>query len=481
MTPLKHGSHVLAWLMIAAFTYAYIRISFANYTAFDTGIDLASYVEALHNLSQGRLPWSSFKGQVLWGDHGHFILTLIAPFFKIFPDARTILAVQVVVVTTAGWALYRCATRLLKSQLLSLTLLYAYLAFIGIQYALDFDFHPSVLTGAAIIWMLYAWQGRHWKLYWLTLGLALITREDAPTITFMIGAYLLFRRQWKVGSVTMLVSAVYFLMVVYIIMPMWSPSSLPLTYLDADDKDPYNVIRGFFVYPDAIIGNMINSPIKIRTMHILVQSFSYFPLLSPFFYLAAAPIFYARFASSSDYRWVIDNHSNANILPILVFAALLGMASLLRLLQTERSPVRRFIVIISITVALIVGVQLTAWRDDKAPLARWWWGESPVAGPVDFQSLQASFANVVVQIPTAEPLATTSGIASHLSQYHPIDLYPDIKPSTNWLLLSAASNPWPLSRDVLKHDIRLLSADPDWEVAAQAEELVLFKRVVATR
>src|SRR3989344_3343851 len=117
------------WILISVFSLAYIRLAWSNHFIFRTGEDLAHYGQTLWHLSHGRLPYSSFKGFVLWGDHGHFIMAFLAPFYRLWPDVRLLLAVQALAVTTAGWAVYRVAHALLKNKFFANAALFSYVSF----------------------------------------------------------------------------------------------------------------------------------------------------------------------------------------------------------------------------------------------------------------------------------------------------------------------------------------------------------------
>ena len=109
----------LPWLLIAFFSIAYIRLALLNHLQFRTGLDLGIYGQAMYHVSHFRLPYSTFKEQVLWGDHAHFILVLLAPLYRLFPDVRTLLVVQALAVTLSGWALYRVALDVMTNILMN--------------------------------------------------------------------------------------------------------------------------------------------------------------------------------------------------------------------------------------------------------------------------------------------------------------------------------------------------------------------------
>jgi uncharacterized membrane protein len=466
---------VIPWLLIALFSAAYVTLSLTYYHYFWTSVDLAGYAQALYHLGNLELPFNSFKGYVMWGDHAHFILVGLAPLYRLVPDPRLLLVVQVLAVTTAGWALWRVAEDMLKNHWLPHVLLIAYLSFIGIQYALSLDFHSTVLTGALLAWALYAYHFKKWRLYWPLLIAGLTTREDAPTIFFMLGLWMLLRRQWKVGLTTALISTVYFLIVAYAVMPLWTPEHAALTYLDFPDKDPYHILRLVVLYPFVLLQNMFDTPQKIHTAHTLILSFGYLPLLSPFTYLLAAPIFFARFLSPNDYRWLITNHSNANILPVLAWGALFGTTFLLRLLRPLRQSYVRPLVLWLVSVILLTGVWITAWYPRTAPLR---------VLATDFNSLPAesnkiqreALGAIKKSLPLEDEVAASGGLLAHLANRPRLVSYPDISAGTRWIILSSSVNPWPLNRDTTEHAITQLQKDPQWEAVHTKADIWVFKK-----
>ncbi len=466
---------VIAIGMVAFFSGAYLKLAFRNYHYFETGIDLGAYTLALNNLSHFRLPFDTFKNMVMWGDHAHFIISLIAPIFRLIPDARVILAIQALSVTLTGWALYKIAKSLINNPLFSLSLLYAYLAFIGTQYALNTDFHPSVLTGAAIIWFFY---GIHFEKRWITilaLALGLMTREDAPPIYFMIGAYLMFRKRWKLAFATMVISAVYFCVVAYGIMPIWTKDNAVLTYLDAGDKDPYNVIRGFFVYPKAIFENMFDNETKRSTIKSIYGSFGYLSLLSPLTYLGSLPILFSRFTSPHEYRWALNNYSNANILPIIAIGAIYGAENIIKVIRRIKPRYLPFFVSSLLGIALIYATHAVAWSDPKIPLN--FSNEKHIMPDNLIAEHEDAVKKANEIIPQEAPIAVSSGFTARFAATRrQVQIYPEID-KVDWLVLSAYANPWPFSRDEMKHEIKILQKDKNFEEIWYKKGTYIFKRI----
>ncbi len=465
---------IVVWGLIGLFSFAYVLLALLNHAHFRTGLDLATYGQALFQLSHGRLPFSTLKEQVLWGDHAHFILVFLAPWYRLFPDVRLLLVLQPLAVTLSGWAFARLARALTRSRTLALSFLTAYLSFIGLQHAIDFDFHPSVLTGAAIVWLLFAAHEKRWWLLSLALVLGLATREDAAPIIFMVGFTFLLRRRWRLGGITMAVSALYFLTVAYIIMPRWTPGNIPLAYLETANKHPLAIIRSYVRYPLVNLQNMLDTPEKMHTITTLFWSFGWLPLLSPFTFLAGLPIFLSRFLSPDAYRWLLKSHSNANILPILAYGALLGTRSVLWLTRRAAPRIERP-ARLALCVLLLAGTLATGWFDSDTPLRRLFKPAFVLPTSLPHETARA-FRKAREIIGPQDGVSASSGFLPTVSGRASLANFPTLREDTKWILLAPKINTWPLRLGMTEKAIKELKRDPAVTLVFEEATVVLFRR-----
>lgn len=466
----------IPWVLIAFFSLAYIRLALHNHFIFRTGEDLAHYGQALWHLSYGRLPYSSFKGFVLWGDHGHFIIALLAPLYRLLPDVRFLLYVQALAVTLSGFAVYRVAADKLQSKFFGNAALFSYLSFVGIQYALNFDFHPSVLTGAVICWLIYGLYFKNYWVYWLALALGLLTREDAGPIFFLIGIYEIVIRRWRIGLLTATISAAAFLLIAYHIMPLWTPDGVPLLYLNDDNKSFTHIVISILKYPKVYLENMFDTAVKRSTINTLFASFAYLPLLSPFTYITSASIFFSRFVNTDDYRWAIDNHSNANILPLLVFGAIFAAATVRRGVARLSSQATYHTAVSTVLgLVLIASTILTSWTSTKIPLPGLMQPNQPKT-PIP-AARATSFTRGVEQfIGPDDKVSASSGMTGHLSHRWEIYNFPYGLDKADVVIISLRINTWPLKRDEMNAELKKLRADEAWEQVWNQDEIIIFRR-----
>lgn len=477
MSPKKrlqyHSNDVLILAQIIFFSIAYLLISFGRLNHFETSVDLAGYTQAVYNLSHLRLPFNTFKGMIMWGDHAHFIMAVIAPLYWLWPDARLLLTIQALALTSAAWPIYRLTQKYLKNNIIGYAVAFAYLIFSGLQYAVITDFHPSTLTGVALAWAVYLFETKRLRWFWLVFILGLITREDAPPIFFMWGIYLLLKKRWRIAPAIMVISAIYFLITVYFIMPMWLPSHIPLAYLDVSDKSLWGILRGFVVYPKSILQNMVDTPDKINTLNAIFMSFGYLSLLAPFTYLTAAPIIYSRFYSVNDYRWQLDNYSNANIAPILAVGAILGVGTAIWLGQKMLR--RDFTKQITVIAAILI-ISCTTWqfhRDLKAPL----WNMFNIYTGGIYADRRQAFAEIKKMIPANDAVSANAGFLADLAGRKNLYNFPELPKDTQWIVISREVNDWPINGPTTAHEIKELQKNPDWAEVAVEESIFVFKRL----
>lgn len=110
------------------------------------GFDLGIFDNGIYLISQGKNPYVSFRSLHILGDHGAWILYLIAPFYFIFPSIYWLFIIQAFALSIALipiWHLVK-STDLTDSKARSICLIY--LLYPLIFNVNLFDFHPEVIA-----------------------------------------------------------------------------------------------------------------------------------------------------------------------------------------------------------------------------------------------------------------------------------------------------------------------------------------------
>ncbi len=444
-------------IMVLGFALAYSVLVLFNHRNFATNaFDLGIFDQVVWKLSQLEMPYSSLKGMVIWGDHFDLILLFFAPFYWLWSDARVLLILQVLLVVSSAFPIYKIAKEKLQDEISSLLLCFCYLSFIGIQLALDFDFHTATVVVAPLAWLLYTSYFKKWRFFWLCFALCLFCREDSALIVLMFGVYLsLVKRQWKIGALAATLSFLWLYLVLFKIKPLWADYS-GVGYVDLGRlaQNPANILKSFW-----------DAPVKRKTFFVLLSSWAFLPLGSPLFWFLAFPMFFLRFVFLDYPRWILQFHYNANVAPILALATVevldFGRHFLGKGLRVNAV---RFLIFLSFGATCLL---TSKFRSPLLKLAK------PSFYLVD-QTIKDSFS-ALRAIPKNVSVTAQNPFVPYLSHRSEIYLYPE-NPKVDYIILNSDLTPYPLTTTGLEEHISQLRENEDFDLVFEKGSAVVFRR-----
>lgn len=257
----------LALFLAGYFSYFTVlhhyRIQTASY-------DLASYNNIMWNLLHGH--W--FKSSPVLGPEGSHIhhhatfgAFFFLPFYALRPNADTMLVLQAVLVGAAVIPLYLLASRRLQSSWQALILCYAYAIHAPLHGPVFYDFHFLTTAPFWIGWVLYCFDAgkRGWLVVtWLA---ALLLREDQGACMAAASLFFLLSRQrprWAFFGG--LLSAVYFGLVKFVVMPLHPAGNLPTDFawmynglIPKGEGGFGGVLRTVFTNPVMVFGGLLDA------------------------------------------------------------------------------------------------------------------------------------------------------------------------------------------------------------------------------
>ncbi len=217
----RRSIRALALAVVLAATLGYVVIvaglAFANHQSFNTGrSDLGYYLSIFRQSSQGIPLGCSLCGG---GSHltGHFdpILVVLSPLFLLYPFAETLLLLQTVWLASGALPVYLLGHHHLRHRGAAAALALAYLAYPALHGVNLFDFHSVALCIPLFLWLLYCLERDIRWGYYVSLFALLLVREDIPIELTFVGLYAIFsgaRERARLGLITVVVSALYFIM-----------------------------------------------------------------------------------------------------------------------------------------------------------------------------------------------------------------------------------------------------------------------------
>ena len=256
----------------------------------------------------------------------HFepILFPISLFYLIWPDPKTLLILQVLVVASGAFPAFWLARLRLRNVWAAVPFALLYLLYPPQQYAVNFDFHAETLTIALLLFALYFMYTRKTLWFFVFIVLCLACKEEIAGIVVMLGLWtLLLQRRWRVG-LGLIALALCWTVVELTVIHFSSPTGQPLlasrySYLG---NSPAQVALNILTHPLSMIKAHVLETNHILYLRKLLAPVAYLPLLAPWVLVLAAPTLALNLLSSTPNMYSGDYQYNAEIIPILIFASI---------------------------------------------------------------------------------------------------------------------------------------------------------------
>ncbi|NMM30987.1 MAG: DUF2079 domain-containing protein [Cellulomonas sp.] len=291
----------------------YAATSLVRFARMAAGIDLAIFTQAVQQYAQGHLPWSYLKaagGFDLLGDHFSPVVALLAPFYRLWPDARLLLIAQAALVGLAAGIVTRSAIDALGKRTGAAIGMGFVLAW-GTQAMALFDFHEVAFAMPLLALCLAALVRGHevQAIVW-ALPLMLV-KEDSVFLLLGIALYLVARRRWwpavgvagfALGAFALIVGVMIPAMGFYGRYTYWSSSAAAggaLTQLWTGITTGKAIVLVLILLAPSL-GLAARSPLA----------------------LIALPSLASRLTSANETYWGPGLHYNATVTVIMAFAAI---------------------------------------------------------------------------------------------------------------------------------------------------------------
>ena len=275
----------------------------------------------------------------LLGDHFQPIVALIAPFFRVFPSAATLLVAQALLAAVSVFPVSRCAREKLGPGP-GRAIAVAYGFSWGLQQLADFDFHEIAFAVPLLAFSLSALaRGRIRAAVWWALPLVFVKEDQGFTVA-AIGIYLIVsglrariprpaargrpgrpRPDGAPGQFLLIWGFAWSFVAIAVIIPHFNPAHATSTGTTAGSWPP-----GGHLTVLGLVSQFCHAwPDKLQTIVMLLLPTAFIALRSPLI-LIAVPSLLLRFMSTDSSFWGTYWHYNATVMPILFLAAIDGLA-----------------------------------------------------------------------------------------------------------------------------------------------------------
>ncbi|MET0928207.1 MAG: DUF2079 domain-containing protein [Aeromicrobium sp.] len=383
----SRGQHGLAAALAVAGAIVYGTVTLVRFDQFTiASFDNAIFEQAVKSYAGLGAPVVDVKGPGfnILGDHFSPVTALIAPFYRLFPAAQTILLAQVVLIAISIHVIAVLAMRTLGT-VTGFAIGIAYGLSFGLQSAVEADFHEVAFAAPLLALAGAAYVDRRFDVVAAWSVPLLLVKEDLGLTVAAVGAVLWFsgdrrRGAWLAGG-----SLVAMALIVIVIVPGFNTD-------------------GSYAYSSTLGGERGVLPTlfdgvdrKLATVLLTVAITGLAALASPWI-LLVLPTFAWRFAGDVPYYWGTEWHYSLVLMPI-VFVAMIDAIG--------RRPVLRWATPAGLVVGgfMMIGSPVGALADHAT------YDEPPRAD---------SAREVLALVPKGSSVETDIGLMGHLVTDHTV-------------------------------------------------------------
>ena len=367
MSVSRTSPRVLLWVAIATYAAGLSALSILRHRAFSTGrFDLGNMVQAVWSTAHGHpLQITGLRGDQISRLGAHFdpILAAFAPLWLVWPSPDMLLVVQAAAVALGALPVYWLADKHLGSSRAALGFALAYLLYPPTQWLTLNEFHPVALACPLLLFAFW-YLDEDRLLPFAAFGLlAATTKEEVAFVVAGLGIWYAFSHRRRLqGAAIFVVGTALALVAIEIVIPHFNragTSSFFTRYSEVGST------------PGGIVHTALTDPWKIVTTAVTGRGLGYLARLvlplgllvvfAPLVLIAALPELGINLLSAATTQTSIRFHYTAGLVPILIVAAVLGAARLVRRRPGAAMPLATAAVALGLVSNYLLG-PIPLWR-----------------------------------------------------------------------------------------------------------------------
>jgi uncharacterized membrane protein len=484
-------SRALLWCLIGLYIVVFGVLTILKHRALQTtAFDLGTMDQSIWNTANGRILQVSLQPGVDIRLAGHVepILLVLSLLYLLYSDPEILLVLQTVVIALGALPIYWLAKERLDSDLAGLVFAAAFLLFPALEAANMFDFHGVTLAAAFLSFALYFAKREQGKALFLTfMVLTMSCREDMSLLAVTMGLYLILkwrglggqdslrnplvldRDNWRLGAVTLVLGASWFVVALFVIPSHFSTSG------QHSQWDRYGYLGGSSL---EILASLLFRP-RLVVQHLLtIENLNYvLGLLSPVAFLSllhpqvlliASPTLLMNLLSTyAPMHTLGPFHYAAPLVPFFIMSSIYGTARLARVLA-PRIGIGPQRTVQALTCVVLLASLVMHYQQGSSPLS------------AAFKLPRVSAHERLAQwffdaIPAEAAVSAQSRLVPHLSQRQKIYMFPRVE-DAEYVFFDVTQDSWPIHPNDQWRLYRSLVDDEGFGVLAANDGYVLLRR-----
>jgi len=313
------------------------------------GYDLGIFDQAISGYAHLHAPISLMKGVhngfgthfSELGDHFSPIIATIAPVYRVFPSAVTLLVVQGLLFAASLPSVWLFSRRALGRPAAYL-IAAAYALAWGLQAAMAADFHEIAFAVPLLAVAIERLDAGRLRSAVIAALLLLLVKEDFGLVVAVFGLIVGLRlRLWRLAGVLAVVGIAFTVLADRVLIPAFGgKAGYYWDYYAALGSGPLDAAWHVLRHPLWTLHLVVTPQAKVRLLEWLFFPLGLMPLGSSFV-LLTVPLLAERLLSDNPNHWTLTHQYSAALVPILTLAAVDTVAKIRRALQPRTSTQAR--------------------------------------------------------------------------------------------------------------------------------------------
>lgn len=450
----NHWEKIVLAVFIATYVITFSTLTILRHNAFALGLDLGNMDQTVWNTLQGNFFTLTHEGQNVsrFAVHSDLFLVLLAPFYLLWNSPNMLNVLQSLLLGLGAIPVFLIAKHLLKNKIAPLIFALIYLISPITEWINIFDFHAVSISIPLLLAAFYCVLKNKWKLYSLFVFLALTTKEEVSLQIAILGLiiYFVFRKR-KVGLITLLSGVLWFVIMVFLVIPYFSPTGQhwAFAWLQLGGSTANQALSGKISF---VINRFFFDP-EIRTYYgLLLKSFGFLPIFGFPWLTLALPDFLINILSSHSEMHSIKYHYTSGLVPGLILASIYGIFYLGKLLD-KIAVLKKYKKLLILVVLLGAGAVILRTNYHFSPLPT---TESCWCAVYKVADEDKQFEEILAKIPVSASITSSTEIHAHVTHRENAFMFPYATSSAEFIALIDQNRiidnygPKPYELDLLK-------------------------------
>ena len=295
------------WVVPALFAGAALVffVQSANrYWGFGAGSkDLGLFYQTHWLIAHGLPPQNTVMGMHALADHMELLDYVVAPLLWLHDGPETLLAVQSLALASVVFPLFGLGRQVLESNRAGLVLAGVWLLAPDLHLGVMFDYNPTLLGAAGLVWTAWALLCRGWLASMLAGAITCLSKENLCLYVAVLAGVLALRGGARRALAVMAMALSVFAVEMILVFPLFRSGGFRHWEFEDLGETPGETAAAAITRPQAAADLLLNHPQKRRALLQPLAATGFVGLADPLSIVLQLPNWGERFLSSHGTRW----------------------------------------------------------------------------------------------------------------------------------------------------------------------------------